>query len=490
MWDEIPVGILIVEDDADTRENLRDILELDGYRIDEAATVAEALDREDWSGYSVILLDRKFPDGRAADLLPQLKRLAPGAAVIIMTGFADVEGAISALRQGTADYLLKPINADELRARIRRLAEHRRAEEESRQRSLILQSVLKQVTDAAIVVDRHGRVLLYSPAVERLIGPIRVGDCAKAWPARGRMFRSDTITPYALEDLPIFRALHGEEIIDEEVFIQPPGDSSGRWMSANASPLRDLEGIQGGVVILRDITERKESQARALQAERLAAIGEMVTGLAHESRNALQRGQACLEMLALQVADRPRAIDLLSRLQKAQDDLKRLYEDVREYAAPIKLRPRVCNVVEIWRAAWIDLEPAREGRAAVLRETIQAPDPCCHLDPFRMGQVFRNLLENSLAACPDPVEISIRCRPDDVDGPPTLQISVRDNGPGFRPEESRKIFEAFYTTKAKGTGLGLAICRGIIEAHNGRIVLSDRPGRGAEFILFLPRGNP
>jgi hypothetical protein len=216
----------------------------------------------------------------------------------------------------------------------------------------------------------------------------------------------------------------------------------------------------------------------------------MVTGLAHESRNALQRGQACLEMLALEMADRPRAIDLLTRLQKAQDDLKRLYEDVREYAAPINLRLRACNVVEIWRGAWMDLEPAREGRVAVLREMVHTSDPCCHLDPFRMGQVFRNLLENSLAACPDPVEVAIRCMPDEVDGPATLQISVHDNGPGFTPEQRRKVFKAFYTTKAKGTGLGLAICRGIVEAHKGRIVLSDRPGRGAEFILSLPRGNP
>ena len=105
-------SILIIEDDADTRDNLRDILELDGFRIEEAATVAEALDRENWSTYATILLDRKLPDGTAADLLPHLKRLAPTADVIVLTGYADVEGAISALRMGAADYLLKPINPD------------------------------------------------------------------------------------------------------------------------------------------------------------------------------------------------------------------------------------------------------------------------------------------------------------------------------------------------------------------------------------------
>ena len=136
------LNILIVEDDADTRDNLRDILELDGHRIDEAATAAEALDREDWSAYATILLDRKLPDGTAADLLPRLRRLAPTSAVIVVTGHADVDGAIEALRQGAIDYLLKPIDPDELRARLGRIAEHRRLEEAHRESERFARSVL------------------------------------------------------------------------------------------------------------------------------------------------------------------------------------------------------------------------------------------------------------------------------------------------------------------------------------------------------------
>ena len=150
----------------------------------------------------------------------------------------------------------------------------------------------------------------------------------------------------------------------------------------------------------------------------------------------------------------------------------------------------MCNLVDVWRAAWADLEPARQGREALLVETIELTDTSCHIDPFRMGQVFRNLLENALAACRDPVEIIISCTPHKLDGQPALRISVSDNGPGFAPDQRTKIFEAFYTTKTKGTGLGLAICRGIIEAHNGRIDLGNRPDRGAEFILILPKGQP
>ena len=161
---------------------------------------------------------------------------------------------------------------------------------------------------------------------------------------------------------------------------------------------------------------------------------------------------------------------------------------MRDYAAPIVLRPCTCNLSEVWRTAWAELGPDREGRVAVLHETIEDREPRGHFDPFRMGQVFRNLLENAVAACPDPVEIAIRCIPAEQNGHPAVRISVSDNGPGFTPEQRAKVFQAFYTTKTKGTGLGLAICRRIIEAHEGQIVLGDQTGLGAEFILILPGG--
>src|SRR5437763_1451539 len=146
------------------------------------------------------------------------------------------------------------------------------------------------------------------------------------------------------------------------------------------------------------ITYVKQAQRRTLQAGRLAAIGQMVAGLAHESRNALQRSQACLEMLALAVRDRPEALDLIARLQQAQDHLHHLYEDVRGYAAPIVLDRRPCDLGVLWREAWSHLESSRSGKEAVLREEAGGVDLRLVADPFRLGQVFRNLLDNALAA--------------------------------------------------------------------------------------------
>ena len=264
-----------------------------------------------------------------------------------------------------------------------------------------------------------------------------------------------------------------------------------RTIEWSSKALKDTAGrIIGVLSIGHDITELRAAQQRALQSERLAAIGEIVAGLAHESRNALHRGQVCLEMLALEVEDRPEALRIIARLQQVQDDLHTLYEDLRGYAAPIHLERRVCDLSEIWRAAWEHLAPLREGREAMLREEIEGLDLHCAVDPFRLEQVFRNLLENSLAACRDPVEIAIHCTPWEVDGHPALRVVVRDHGPGLGPEQKQRLFEPFYTTKSKGTGLGMAITKRIVEAHGGRIAVGEDDGPGAEIILTLPRGTP
>jgi signal transduction histidine kinase len=145
----VPFTVLVVDDDPDTRVNLCDILELDGHRVEAVGTAAEALARNDWDRYGAVILDRRLPDGTAEDLLPRLRRLAPDAAVVIVTGFADVPATIAAFRLGAADYVLKPVNADELRARLGRIAEHRRDREALRERTEELRATTQQLWQAA-----------------------------------------------------------------------------------------------------------------------------------------------------------------------------------------------------------------------------------------------------------------------------------------------------------------------------------------------------
>jgi signal transduction histidine kinase len=111
-------------------------------------------------------------------------------------------------------------------------------------------------------------------------------------------------------------------------------------------------------------------------------------------------------------------------------------------------------------------------------------------DRFRLVQVFRNLLENSLAACHDPVVIHIACGDAHLQGQPALEIRVRDNGPGLTPAARQSVFEPFFTTKTKGTGLGMAIARRIVDSHGGQISLGNESPAGAEFVITLTRRSP
>lgn len=245
----------------------------------------------------------------------------------------------------------------------------------------------------------------------------------------------------------------------------------------------------GGMLLLigHDVTQLEEAQRQALQAERLAAIGQLAAGLGHESRNALQRSQACLALLGLRLQGQPDCLELLGRIEKAQDDLQRLFEDVRSYAVAPRLERHWCNLSESWREAWNNLADLPEWSTAELCEDTDNVDLFCEADPFALRQVFRNLLENTLSCGASPVRVVLRCQAVARGTTETLCIRLRDNGPGIPAERRAQLFEPFFTTKTRGTGLGLAICRRILEAHGGSIHVEETTVSGTEMVLTLPR---
>jgi signal transduction histidine kinase len=252
--------------------------------------------------------------------------------------------------------------------------------------------------------------------------------------------------------------------------------------------LAQLEDAQAGLE--RRVEERtaelRLAQERALQAERLAAIGQTITTLAHEGRNALQRAHACLARLGWRLEGRPEELDLAGRTQHALEDLQRLFDDIRNFAAPIRLDLRPCDLGRVWRDTWSQFAALHSGRDLMFEEETAGHDLDCDADPFRLAQVFTNLFANALDACPDPVRVVVSCREARLGDRPALRVCVRDNGPGFTPEQRRQAFEAFYTTKAKGTGLGMAIVKRLVEAHGGSIAIEESAG-GAAIGLTLPR---
>jgi PAS domain S-box-containing protein len=496
-----PFHVLVIDDDNDTRANLRDILELDDYCVETAGTIAEALARDNWPMYSAVLLDRRLPDGNAEEVLPRLKQLAPQAAIMIVTGYADLQGAITAIRQGAADYITKPINPELIRTRLAHIAERRRAEEEIvrlnkdlQHRVTDLQTLLDVIPiGIAIAQDRECRSVHVNPALARLLG---TQSGTSSWftmagqtePAFKEYQNGKEL---ADEDYPLRRAAaQGVEVRDVEVDVAHADGETFHLLSYAAPLLDEQRRPRGAVGAFLDITERKRAQERVLQTERLAAIGQMMTGLAHESGNALARSQSCLEMLAWEVEDRPEALDLIVRIQKAQDHLKHLYEEVRGYAAPLKLERETWDLSAIWRQAWQNLALQRQKRDATLQEETGGVDLRCMADHFRLEQVFRNIFENSLAACPDPVKIEVCCFGAEINGHSAVCVAVRDNGPGLNPEQTRRIFDPFFTTKTKGTGLGMAIAKRIVEAHGGQIAAGCGPSGGAQIRIIVPRESP
>ncbi|MFQ3593198.1 MAG: ATP-binding protein [Gemmataceae bacterium] len=473
--------VLIIDDDVDTCSNLQDILELDNCRVEIAGSFAEAIKDRDWKRFAAILLDRRLPDGLAEDFLPLLRERAPQASIIIITGFADLNGAISALRHGATDYILKPINPDVLRATLARLIERRRLTRAKEQSETAFRTLVHAAPCLILIVRPDYTVCYFSKFAEQMTGfaesDLLGHNCViRLIPEEHRAT--------ALATLDAVFAGQVVRGIESRVLC---ANGSSRWTLWNAIRLPDYDGAPAALVVGQDITGMKLAQERTLQAERLAAIGQMVTGLAHESGNALARSQACLEMLRLEVGDRPEALNLIDRLQKAQDHLQRLYEEVRNYAAPLILERKWSSLDRIWQQAWASLSERRQGRQADVFEDLADTDLVCLVDAFRLEQVFRNIFENALSACKDPVEIMIRCRPATLHDQPAVLIEVRDNGPGLTPEQAQRIFEPFYTTKTKGTGLGMAICQRIVEAHGGQISAGGQPTTGAIIRILLPK---
>ncbi len=263
-----------------------------------------------------------------------------------------------------------------------------------------------------------------------------------------------------------------------------------RRLDTHAVPLRDHNGtITAFLGITRDVTANRQAEERAMQAERLAGIGQMVAGLAHESRNAIQRAQACQEMLALDLEDQPELRDMTAQTQRALDDLHRLYEEVRGYSAPIILDFENCNLSEVWSRAWTNLKLMRQEKECTLVEDVGDTVLMCHVDRHRIEQVIRNILENAIAACDEPGEIVVKCADADLDGVPAIRVALCDNGPGLSNDQASSIFEPFYTTKKKGTGLGMAIAKRIVESHGGRIEVGCSGHRGTEIVVTLPRNQ-
>ncbi len=449
--------VLVVDDDAAICSSMRRVLKLDGYTVATASCASEMLSRSDLASFFAILLDRRLPDGDASGAVERLRQSAPDAAVLIVTGHADLDSTLAAIRQGVDDYLIKPVEPGALRARLKSLAELYRVKSSLKQSDARMRFLVENLPAGAIYVD-DGKLVM-NRAVEEMTG-----------------FDGQEISTVARW----FEVLCGdkaEECLSKYELVKAEGFSQSCLL-----PIKRRDGIRRmleiagyrydnrEVWLVTDATELKDAQQRLVQAERLAAIGQMVTGLAHESRNALQRARGCLDLLELDLESQPSQLDLVSRIRRSLGDLQRNYEEVRNYAAPIALEFEPVLICDLVRDVFDDLKYQYSDEGHFL--DVQCGSNCDELiliDKHRMRQVLQNVLENAIVASPAGTPIAVHTRLEEYQGSEFQVLEISDQGPGLTTETKARIFEPFYTTKQSGTGLGMAICQRIIEAHSGTI---------------------
>ena len=227
----------------------------------------------------------------------------------------------------------------------------------------------------------------------------------------------------------------------------------------------------------------QEAEAAVRRSERLAALGQLSAGLAHELRNPLGTIRASAEMLARQIpVDNPVAAELVGYIQSEVDRMNALVTRFLEFARPLELKPVRAELTEVIDRAIAQLERhSPPFDVAVYRN--YAPDlPPFEFDPELMERVVYNLLLNAAQASPPGAAITVKTRL--LGG--HAEIAVIDRGEGIPPDRQEMIFNPFVTTKPDGVGLGLAIVSKIVDLHGGTITVESEPGKGSVFRVYLP----
>jgi signal transduction histidine kinase len=233
----------------------------------------------------------------------------------------------------------------------------------------------------------------------------------------------------------------------------------------------------------RQRAREAEVASRLAHSDRLASLGQLAAGLAHEIKNPLAGVQGALEILAQDLekpSDRQLCGEMLDELKRVDETMKSLLSSAKP--SPPQRRPT--DLRELLTDLQRLLEPGLRQRRVKLAVEASAADVTARVDPGKIRQVLINLIGNAADAMSDGGTIDLRVGPL-PEGAGAI-IAVRDDGPGIPEELAQRIFEPFFTTKFSGTGLGLAIARSLVEQHGGTLQFETEPGRGTTFFVVLP----
>jgi PAS domain S-box-containing protein len=359
------------------------------------------------------------------------------------------------------------------------VTERRRMESQIRQQEQFRQRMLESFPDLILVIDQEGRYTFVSARIRDLLG-YRPEDLMGQKVAESRNHSPEFLLLY--QDV-----ASGKQAFGSSEFGALHRDGSWRTMRASASRLGDGNEKPSGVIMsVRDVTVEKKLEQQIIQSERLAAMGQMIGGFAHELNNPLTTilgvGELLQETEQSEVARKQLGM-LQQQARRATEIVQNLMYFSRP-PAPGKTQVNLSELVE--RTLQLQAYSLRKNNITV--DFLKEPGlPTLLGDPHQLMQVFLNLILNAEQAIRENREKgTLRIRLGQTGD--SVWASFQDDGPGIAQEILPNIFDPFYTTKrpGRGTGLGLSICKAVMKEHSGNIEAAPAPGGGAVFTVSLP----
>jgi PAS domain S-box-containing protein len=498
-------SILIVEDERIVAKDLQQTLAGLGYDAFAIATSGdEAILRASERRPDVVFMDIRIKGPRDGIETAQILRSRFDVPVVYLTAHADEATIERAKRTEPLGYLMKPVRAAELRSAIEVALYVHEMETQLRERERWYATTLRSMADAVVAVNVDAHITFVNPAAEQLIG--MKSEDAIDRPVQ-QVIRLLDGQARSVSETPLQTALReARSVMISDVGLVNVATGAVRTIGDNAAPVVEGGRVLGAVMVFRDVTEEKRIQKQLELADRLASLGTMAAGVAHEVNNPLavvvsnatfageelRRARDDLaageHLPAREIQERLDDIALaLDDVQSAGLRIARVVEDLRTFSRPPVRTPERANVIRA--VEWAARATAIELRHRAQLVTRLDPVPAVEGEESRLGQVFVNLLINAAhAIAPGDAmhnQISVVTR---TDASGRAVVEIRDTGTGIPDEIRDHIFEPFFTTRpfGSGTGLGLPICSGIITSFRGELHLETRVGEGTTFRVILP----
>jgi two-component system cell cycle sensor histidine kinase/response regulator CckA len=481
--------VLVVEDSEPDAELLLRELGRAGHavvcrRVETLEALREALLVEVWD---VIISDFSLPTFDGLEALALVRELELELPFIMLSGTMGEETAVTAMRAGVSDYVVKSnlrLVVPAVERALRRAMERRLSREALARRELQLQVLLDQLPAVVWTTDRSLRITsavggVFSRGAERMVGRHVQELLQSASPD------SPANTSHVL-------ALQGHpEKFELTLF--------GRSFEAHVQPLRGQEGEVLGVAgVALDITERRRLEAQFYASQRMESIGRLAGGIAHDFNNVLTVIESYSTFVLQQVGDMPQLCEDVETIRDAARRAANLTTQLLAFSRRQVLQPRVLDLNELVARTEKMLRPLLGEDIDLVLSPDAGLEPVL-ADPAQLEQVLLNLVINARDAMPRGGRLEIGTSnfhlqeelitPEFRMGPGAyVRLAVRDEGIGMEPETRDRVFEPFFTTKAhgKGTGLGLSTAYGIIKQSRGFIEVRSEPGAGSTFVIYLP----